>query len=233
VAIQIFSTSSVAAKGQKILVQGGPGSGKTPLIATLAQWSPITFASEEGLLSLSKHNLPYISVKSEAELIEAYNWLNSSNEAKQFGAVCWDSVSETADIMVDHKKNAKGASKDHRANYWDVMEDLLNWGRKFSNLNGRHVYVIAKEFSEKDELTGVIKYFPHVGAKSLGPQFAYLFDCLFRLRRDDQFHPGQPPIAYLQCDRTKDCDCRVRDPRGLVQLWEAADLGAIINKLQS
>lgn len=229
-AIQIFSTQNVSAGGQKILVQGGAGVGKTPLAATLSPYSPIIFAAETGLLSLSQYNLPYIPIRNEKELSEAWAWLNSSSEAKQFGSLVVDSMSELVDVEVDIAKNKSNASKDQRANYWDVMEDMLSWGRKFQNLQGKHVYVIAKEFYEKDEASGIMKWFPLIGPKSLGPKFSFIFDCVFRMKRD--IVQGGGTNSYLQCQPTIDCSCRVRDPRNLIQLYEAADLGAIIQKLQ-
>lgn len=226
-AIQIYSTSGVAAKGQKILTQGLPGVGKTPLIATLQPWSPIIASAEEGLLSLSQYNLPYIQVRSEKDLKEFYDWRKGSNESKQFGATALDSISELTDVMVrDQKENPK-ASKDQRANYWAVMEDMLDWSRKFRDLDG-HVYITAKEIFDGE--SG--KWTPLVGPKSFGPQFAFLFDCVFRMKRDVNSQNPAQSNTFLQCQPTTDAQCRTRDPRGLIQLYEPADLGAIINKLQ-
>ena len=94
-AINLKSTNTVKMKGLKVLVYGMAGSGKTTLIKTLP--APVILSAEGGLLSISGEDLPYIEIKTMADLREAYGWLASSEEAKGFRSVALDSISEIAE----------------------------------------------------------------------------------------------------------------------------------------
>jgi hypothetical protein len=224
--IQIQSTANVAANGQKFLVYGGAGVGKTPLCATLQPWSPIILSAESGLLSLRQYNLPFVEINSVPMLTEAYNWFATSQEAKQFGACCLDSISEMGEVILAKEK---AATKDPRKAYGEMMEQIVVLAKKFRDLPGRHIYISCKEEYVSDEASGTSHYTPMMPGKKLGPQLPYFFDYVFRMKR------WVDPVSKQDC-RALQCkptfDAVARDRSGVLQEFESADLGAIINKLQ-
>ena len=93
-AINLRSTSTVAADGLKVLVYAGSGAGKTTLIGSLP--SPIIISAEAGLLSLADLDIPFIEVTNMDSLKEAYQFV-ASKEAAEFKSVAIDSISEIAE----------------------------------------------------------------------------------------------------------------------------------------
>lgn len=224
--IQLQSTANVAANGQKFLVYGNAGTGKTPLCASLAPWSPVILSAESGLLSLRQYNLPFVSIESVFMLTEAYNWFATSQEAKQFGACCLDSISEMGEVILAKEK---ASTKDPRKAYGEMMEQIVVLAKKFRDLPGRHIYISCKEEFVQDEATGAGHYGPMMPGKKLGPQLPYFFDYVFRMKRWVDPATRQDCRA-LQCKPS--FDAVARDRSGVLQEMEPADLGAIINKLQ-
>src|SRR6056300_1547395 len=110
--MQIKTTKGLHTNGVKLLVYGQAGAGKTSLIRTLP--SPVVLSAEGGLLSLSGSDIPYIEVTDMATLNEAYIWVTQSDEAKQYGSVALDSISEIAEVVLSSEKKK---SKDPRQAY--------------------------------------------------------------------------------------------------------------------
>lgn len=224
-AIALYSTSGAGqAQGVKMLCFAGPGAGKTTLCATLTPFNPIILSAEAGLLSLSRYNLPYAIINTVAELDEMHAWLAGSAEARGFGAVCLDSISEVAEVVL---ANAKKTSKDPRQAYGQLIEDCMASVRKFRDLPGRHVYITAKQELVKAE-QGPSKWMPAMPGSKLGGQLPYLFDEVFYLG----ISPPQPDgstFRYLQTGASIDRDCK--DRSGKLDAYEAPDLTHVINKI--
>lgn len=104
-AVRLQTTRDIGIRGVKLLVYGAAGSGKTSLVRTLP--SPVILSAEAGLLSLSGTDIPYIDISSMDDLKDAYEWV-TSEEAAQFKSICLDSISEIAEVVLNHeKKHAK------------------------------------------------------------------------------------------------------------------------------
>ena len=116
-AINLKSTGGLAANGVKVLVYGQAGAGKTSLLKTLP--NPIVLSAEGGLLSIQDADLPYIEINSMETLLEAYEWLTTSEEAKGFQSVGLDSISEIAEVVLNYEKKT---NKDPRAAYGAMQE---------------------------------------------------------------------------------------------------------------
>ena len=71
-AINVQSTSTISTNGVKVLVYGQAGAGKTTLIKTMP--APIILSAEGGLLALAQEDIPYIEIKTMADLADAFNW---------------------------------------------------------------------------------------------------------------------------------------------------------------
>ena len=220
-AINVKTTGSLSANGVKLLVYGQAGAGKTTLVATLP--SPIVLSAEGGLLSIQDANLPYIEITSMDALKEAYQWLTESSEAKGFQSVALDSISEIAEVVLNHEKKV---NKDPRAAYGAMQEQMADIIRAFRDLPGRHVYMSAKLEKTQDEM-GRVLYSPSMPGNKTGQALPYFFDLVMALRVEKDAD-GVAQRA-LMCD--SDGLWQAKDRSGKLSAWEAPDLGAIISKI--
>lgn len=220
-AINLKTTKGLHANGVKLLVYGQSGAGKTSLIPTLP--TPIVLSAEAGLLSIADADVPFIEVSSMAALMEAYQWLTSSAEASHFESVALDSISEIAEVVLNHEKKA---SKDPRQAYGAMQEQMADLIRAFRDLPGKHVYFSAKLEKSQDE-AGRMLYAPSMPGNKTGQQLPYFFDEMLALRveRDAE---GNTQRA-LMCD--SDGLWQAKDRSGKLSQWEAPDLGEIIAKI--
>lgn len=220
-AIQLKRSGDFAANGVKVLVYGQAGAGKTSLVATLPD--PIVLSAEGGLLSIHDADIPYIEVNSMATLKEAYQWLIESDEAKGFKSVALDSISEIAEVVLNHEKKA---SKDPRQAYGAMQEQMADIIRAFRDLPGRNVYMSAKLEKTQDEM-GRMLYSPSMPGNKTGQSLPYFFDEVLALRveRDGD---GVTQRA-LMCD--SDGLWLAKDRSGKLDAWESPDLGEIIRKI--
>lgn len=218
-AIKLKTTSGLSANGVKLLVYGQAGAGKTSLIPTLP--SPIVISAEGGLLSIQDADLPYIEVNSMASLKEAYEYVSSS-EANHFASVALDSVSEIAEVVLNHEKKV---NKDPRAAYGAMQEQMADIIRAFRDLP-KHVYMSAKLEKSTDEV-GKMFYAPSMPGNKTGQSLPYFFDEVLALRVEKDAE-GNTQRA-LMCD--SDGLWLAKDRSGKLSQWEAPDLGVIISKI--
>ena len=220
-AINLKSTLNLTANGVKLLVYGQAGAGKTSLIPTLP--NPVVLSAEGGLLSIQDADLPFIEINSMATLQEAYKWLTESVDAKGFDSVAIDSISEIAEVVLNHEKKV---NKDPRAAYGNMQEQMADIIRVFRDLPEKHVYMSAKLEKTQDEM-GRVLYSPSMPGNKTGQSLPYFFDEVLALRveRDAE---GQPQRA-LMCD--SDGLWLAKDRSGKLESWESPDLGEIIKKI--
>lgn len=220
-ATNVRSTGSLSANGVKLLVYGQAGAGKTSLVPSLPD--PIVLSAEGGLLSIQDADLPYIEITSMTDLREAWEWLSSSDEAKQYQSVALDSISEIAEVVLSGEKKA---TKDPRAAYGAMQEQMADIIRAFRDLPGRHVYMSAKLEKTQDEM-GRVLYAPSMPGNKTGQALPYFFDEVLALRVEKDAD-GATQRA-LMCD--SDGLWLAKDRSGKLDAWEAPDLGAIITKI--
>lgn len=221
-AITLKSTKGLHAHGVKCLVYGHAGSGKTSLIPTLP--APIVLSAEGGLLSIADAEVPFIEIGSMADLMEAYQWLTESADTKGFQSVALDSISEIAEVVLaeELKRN-----KDGRAAYGELNTVMAGMIRAFRDLPGKHVYFTAKCEKAQDE-TGKMLYAPSMPGKSLTMQISYFFDLVMALRVEKDAEGQTHRMLMTDSDGTWQAKNRAA---GKLDMWEAPDLGAIINKI--
>jgi hypothetical protein len=219
-----FTTTRKAAQlgGVKTLVYSRAGVGKTTLCATAP--NPVIISAESGLLALAKYDILAIEIKTVADLLDSYNWITSSNEARNYWTVCIDSVTEIAEVVLT---KAKGVYKDPRQAYGELIDEMLKLIKKFRDLKGRHVYISAKEERIKDDATGKLIYGPGMPGQKLGPGLPYYFD--------EVFHLG---IGYTQEGKTyrylqtqPDFQYEAKDRSGALDSIERPDLNHVFNKI--
>lgn len=238
--IQLQSSNALAVQhGVKILVYGRAGLGKTVLSATMP--SPVLISAEAGMLSLRKSNLermfgpdnptiaydmPVITVATIDDLINVERWARESPEAQQFQSLCIDSLTEIGEVVL---ANAKLQAKDPRQAYGELIEKMTMTVKAFRDLQGKHVYMSAKEERAKDEATGVTLAGPSMPGTKMGPALPYLFDEVFHLGKA-QDPASQTEYRYLrtQPDFTHDA----KDRSGALEVIEYPHLGNIIAKIQ-
>lgn len=220
-AIKLQSTKGFGQAGVKLLVYGQAGAGKTTLIKTLPD--PVIISAESGLLSLSGVDIPYITVTSLADLRDVMTWITSSEEAKRFKSIALDSISEIAEVVLAEEKTA---SKDGRAAYGNMGDKMRKIIRAFRDLPDRNVYFSAKMDKTQDD-QGLIMYSPAMPGKTLTQDMPFFFDEVLALRiAKDKDGISQ---RALMCQ--SDGMWTAKDRSGKLSVWEGADLGAIISKI--
>ena len=219
-AINVKTTSALAANGVKMLVYGQAGAGKTSLIPTLP--TPIVLSAEGGLLSIKDANLPYIEISSMADLMEAYDWLLSP-EGTHYQSVALDSISEIAEVVLNAEKKT---AKDPRQAYGAMQEQMADVIRAFRDLPGRHIYMSAKLEKSTDEM-GRVLYAPSMPGNKTGQSLPYFFDEVLALRVEKDAD-GNTQRAIM-CD--SDGLWLAKDRSGKLSAWEAPDLSEIIAKV--
>jgi len=216
--LKVKRTGDIDSKYVKILVYGAAGVGKTRLTQTLD--NPLVISAEGGLLSLDE-DLAYVEVSSMSELWEAYEMASHGG----YGCVVLDSLSEIAEIVLSHEKKT---TKDGRAAYGNLNEKFIEICRGFRALN-MDVYMTAKMDREQDE-HGRMLYSPSMPGKTLSREIMYQFDEVFCLRKETDPETGEATSA-LMC--VTDGVYQAKDRSGACDLWEAPDLGAIIEKIKN
>ena len=219
-AISVKSTGGLASNGVKLLVYGQSGAGKTSLIPTLPD--PIVLSAEGGLLSIQDADLPYIEIASMDDLKEAFEWM-STPEGMNFKSVALDSISEIAEVVLNHEKKI---AKDPRQAYGAMQEQMADIIRAFRDLPGRHVYMSAKLEKSTDEM-GRILYAPSMPGNKTGQSLPYFIDEVLALRVEKDAD-GNTQRAIM-CD--SDGLWLAKDRSGKLGAWEAPDLGEIIAKI--
>ena len=220
-AINLKTTGGLSANGVKLLVYGQAGAGKTTLITTLPK--PIVLSAEGGLLSIQDADLPFIEIGSMDDLMEAYEWLTGSEEAKGYGSVALDSISEIAEVVLNAEKKI---AKDPRQAYGAMQEKMSDVIRAFRDLPDRHVYMSAKLEKTQDEM-GRVTYAPSMPGNKTGQALPYFFDEVLALRVEKDADGASQ--RALMCD--SDGLWLAKDRSGKLGLWEAPDLGEIIAKI--
>ena len=220
-AINLKSTKGLHTNGVKLLVYGNAGAGKTSLIPTLP--NPVVLSAEGGLLSIADADVPFVEVSSYDTLMEAYAWLTQSAEAKGFDSVALDSISEIAEVVLNHEKKI---AKDPRAAYGNMQEQMSDLIRAFRDLPEKHVYFTAKCEKATDE-TGRLLFAPSMPGNKTGQQLPYFFDEVLALRVEKDAE-GKSQRA-LMCD--SDGIWLAKDRSGKLDTWESPDLGALIAKI--
>jgi phage nucleotide-binding protein len=216
-------TGEATASGVKLVVYGRAGAGKTRLIPTLP--NPFILSAEGGLLSIQDANLPYIDIDSMGALTDVYSWIVGSHEAQAFESIAIDSLSEIAEVCLAGEKRT---AKDPRQAYGAMQDIMTQMIRTFRDLPRFNVYMTAKAEKTQDE-SGRMLYAPSMPGNKAGQALPYFFDEILALRSEVDTATGAINSA-LMC-RT-DGLWEAKDRSGRLAMWEAPDLGAIINKIR-
>ena len=224
-AITLKSTKDAALDGIKILVHGPAGACKTSLCATTGE-PTVIISAESGLLSLRGFDIPVIEVKALDQLYEAYDFVVNTEEGQSFKWICLDSISEIAEVVLNHEKKV---AKDPRQAYGALAEKMTDLIRAFRDLPGRNVYFSCKQERAKDEQSGAMLYYPAMPGNMLKQGVGYFFDEVFALRVEKDADGN--PTRWLQTSR--DYNYEAKDRSGSLDMFESPDLSAIAAKIIS
>jgi len=221
-AINIKNTKDIGNDGVKALVYSRAGIGKTVLCATAPV--PLVVSAEKGLLSLKEMSVPYIEVKSVADMAEAFTFITNSAEAKKFETICFDSISDMAEVALH---DFMAVNKDPRNAYGKMADTIAALVRGFRDLPKVNVYIIAKSRRIVDDI-GVSTFVPSAPGKQLPDALPYLFDLLMPMLVG-KLADGKT-YRYLQ---TQACtQYEAKDRSGKLDPIEEPDLTKIFNKIK-
>jgi hypothetical protein len=156
----------------KMLLFGGPGSGKTPLVTTAP--APVLFAAETGLATMRGSNVPTYPILNTATARAAIDWITSdAKDAAQFQTVFVDSGTQMAQNALDHWLPLRS---DGRKAYGDMDKEMYPLFNRLYYQKNKHVVIVAKESIDGEE--NRIPIFP---GKSMNSWVPHLFDLIAHL----------------------------------------------------
>lgn len=220
-AIKISSTRT-AAEYVKMLCFADSGIGKTTLIGTAPR--PLVINTESGLMPLANKDIDVLTCKSLTDIYEAYDFVMSP-EADEYETICLDSISDIAEAILSENK---ATSKDGRAAYGKLNDDIADIVRAFRDIDNKHIYMTAKMTRIEDTDTGIAKYKPMLPGRTLIQQIPYWFDivCCLHVGVDEE---SSETFRYLQTQPSLSHDSK--DRSGKLDNPEIPDLGLIFNKI--
>lgn len=217
---QFLPASAFALKlGAKALVYGPPGRGKTPIGNTAPR--PVMCAVEPGMLSMRASNIPTWGAFEPKRIDEFFEWLEKSNETKNFDTVIVDSLSQMAEIYLADElyKN-----KDPRKAYGELSRKMMKHMTLLYFLQNKHTYLICKQ--QKTDDNSVRPFFP---GQDLNVKIPHLYDVILHL--DVHNIPGAGQHKAFRTAAS--FDAIARDRSGRLSEFEPCDLTALFNKVIS
>lgn len=173
--------------GAKIVVFGGPGSGKTPLSTTAP--NPILIATEPGLLSLRGHTIATIEAHTRKQIDDIVKWCCESKESSAFQTLVIDSLSNLSEIILDDEqsKNSHGLKA-----YGNMASAVLAICNRLFYLQSKHVVMIAKQamvengrqqvrMNGETMIEPILQKRPYFPGKDLNIKVPHLFDSVFHM----------------------------------------------------
>lgn len=206
--------------GVKSMVYGGPGSGKTPIMATAP--NPVMCIVEPGVLSLKKETFPAWEAYTAQRIDEFFKWILGSKEADNFDTLGIDSLSQMAEIILIEELTR---CKDGRMAYGNMSRRVMDYINAIYFLPNKHTYLICK-MTSVDEL-GVIRKKPYFPGQDLNVKIPHLFD--------EILYAGKfsiPGAGIFPAFRTREAfDSMARDRSGMLDEYEQTNLTFIFNKI--
>lgn len=221
-AIKIDSTKKTV-NSVKALIYGESGVGKTKLASTVP--NPLILNAEGGLLSLAQNNIDSVKIETVIDIMDVYEFLTESEDAKKYETVVLDSVSEIGEVYLS---TLKKLHKDARQAYGELADDVSKMIRAFRDIPDKHVYFIAKAARIEDE-NGISKYVATMPGKNLLNNLPYYFDLVMPLRIG-KLEDGST-YRYLQTKA--ELQWNAKDRSGVLDDIEKPDLGEIFKKIKN
>lgn len=219
-AIKIKSTSQ-SVNSVKALIFGESGVGKTKLAATAP--TPLILNAEGGLLSVAADNLDSVDIKTVDDVMEVYQFLTESEDAKKYETLILDSVSEIAEVYLN---TLKKQYTDARQAYGQLGTDVTEMIRAYRDIKNKHVYFIAKAGKVENE-NGISEVKAIMPGKTLMNGLPFFFDEVMALRIGKL--EDKSTYRYLQTNSSLGYLCK--DRSGTLDDKEEPDLGKLFSKI--
>jgi hypothetical protein len=217
------SSGSLAQRyGVKCLIYGGPGSGKTPLMATAS--NSVACITEPGTLSLRGTNFPAIECFNSTIIDEFFEWFLKSNESAQFQTLFVDSVSQLAELYLETELKL---NKDGRQAYGKANARTYDQINKLYFLPNKNIVLIAKQCTIDEG--GVQKRKPYFPGIELNVKIPHMYDEILHL--GIHVIPKYGQQKALRCRET--FDVVARDRSGKLNEFEPPDLNSLFAKCLS
>lgn len=212
----------VANNGVKLIMYGEPGIGKTPLLETAP--NVVLCASEPGLLSMRKSQIPTWEAYTGQRQREFMDWLFQSSEARRYDTVAFDSISQTAENVA--QEISKKPGKHGLQAYGEMAREVEDWIEKLYRLPQKHVILIAKQERWLENGTTFKK--PFFPGKYLPISIPHKFDEIIHFGHYIVPGMGNAPIKALRC--WGDGYTHARDRSGNLAEFEPPHLGQLFAK---
>ena len=222
--IEVRFTDKWKTNGVKMLGYGPTGIGKTYAISTCPRPFIINVATENGLLSLRRTSVPYITINNIYELEDAIYYLQQDDNWQKFDTLCIDSLSEVAEVCLAEQKMT---NKDGRKAYSTMMDEMMERIRNLISIPGKNLYCICKQKKMQDD-EGRILYSPDVPGSSFAQKLPYYFDEVFAFRV--MKNPATGEMEHV-IQTTPDEKYDAKDRSGNLMIFEEPDISKIISKI--
>jgi energy-coupling factor transporter ATP-binding protein EcfA2 len=178
-ALKINNTKGSATRqGIKILVFGVSGCGKSSIFKSTGK--TILINLESGDLALNDVDVDSITVRSLADLREAYNYV--ANHTEEYDTVGIDSLTELSDMIVAELKSMPEYSslKDALKMWMEFTDVILKIAKSFRDLDGINVVITALDESVKKGFDEVVV--PMISGKKAQSKLVSLYDEVLYIR---------------------------------------------------
>jgi len=222
--MEIKSTQDITASKINCLIYAPSGFGKTTLAGTL-EGKTIIVSLESGLLSLKSKKIDYVEIKGANGVDKINNLKVILGEIvkSDYENVYFDSLSEIAQAFVEVAKRDFPDARQTMPMY-GLYNDLITKFIKYTRDMEKNVFYTALEKVDKDELNRKT-FLPDI-VGSIATKCPAYFDFVFNLRiieKDNQ------KARKLLTNAQEGYTCK--DRSGCLDVYEDADLGAIIRKV--
>lgn len=184
---QIKMTNDVKDKKVKMLVSGGPGSGKTHLISTAP--NPFVLATEDGVLTLHKFAIPYIKIDDGMAVYEDFlEILRAAREKRKIemgegqvldfakiDTLCLDSV-WMLNSRLKKEIMESGSIRNAQKDLWGVLLDQIKDCILQLIDMDYHIIVTVGEAVKTDQMDAEEKIITYNFQGSFRDEIGYLFD---------------------------------------------------------
>jgi hypothetical protein len=175
--MKINKTNDISLMFPKILIVGGPGSGKTYFLATgnPKETLLISIKSESGLMTLHNREIDYVEVEGLKDLQEVYSFIKTGTH--KYKTIGIDSITQLQNTLIKSDlKAAQGYEK------WNKVKELTFEVVHSLKLLPLNVIFTCETADEKDQATGEVKVYPKLMGSSQN-DIAYWFDEVYYFKR--------------------------------------------------
>lgn len=173
--IPILTTQGyTSSAGVKFMVYSRPHKGKTDLIKTLPK--PLVLASEHGLVTLNKHNIPYTPCQTVKQVKDLTQWIKNKQYKGKFESLVLDSVSYLTTTLLSEFRNNTGLYTANGQKHYGLLKEHVTDLLDALFASDVHVYVTAWEDDKYDSFGNIVSTYPATEGKALQSFLVHYFD---------------------------------------------------------